>query len=74
MPIATGFSVWWQLRETGCEPAVLVTEHGIYTNERRIELAWPIGCSISGAGGYVTRNRSNCGFDLVECISCFSAG
>jgi polysaccharide biosynthesis protein PelF len=53
--VATGFSgLVGSYAKRAAGVPLLVTEHGIYTNERRIELAVSDWLFDSGAGGYVT--------------------
>ena len=51
--VATGFSgLVGSCAKIGCKRPLLVTEHGIYTNERRIDLAVADWLFDSGAGGF----------------------
>lgn len=53
--VATGFSgLVGSYARLAADTPLLLTEHGIYTNERRIELAVADWLFDSGAGGYVT--------------------
>ena len=57
--VATGFSgLMGSYAKLATKMPLLVTEHGIYTNERRIELAVADWLFDSGAGGFdVTADR-----------------
>jgi len=74
MPFATGFSgLVGSYAKLAANLPLLVTEHGIYTNERRTNLPWPIGCSIPGRR-LRDRGTDRIALDLVECISMLLAG
>jgi polysaccharide biosynthesis protein PelF len=71
--VATGFSglVGSYAKLAGKMP-FLLTEHGIYTNERRIELAVADWLFDTGAGGYVTAEPIELRTSWLDAFKCFS--
>lgn len=71
--VATGFSgVVGSYAKVAADKPFLVTEHGIYTNERRIELATADWLFDSGAGGYVTAAPIELRTIWSNAFQCFS--
>ena len=71
--VSTGFSglVGSYAKLAGKMP-FLLTEHGIYTNERRIELAVADWLFDTGAGGYVTAEPIELRTSWLDAFKCFS--
>jgi glycosyltransferase involved in cell wall biosynthesis len=71
--VATGFAglIGSYAKLTTATP-LLVTEHGIYTNERRIELAVADWLFDTGAGGYVTAEPIELRTNWLDAFKCFS--
>ena len=71
--VATGFSgLVGSYAKLAANLPLLVTEHGIYTNERRIELAVADWLFDSGAGGYVTAEPIELRSIWSNAFQCFS--
>jgi glycosyltransferase involved in cell wall biosynthesis len=71
--VATGFAgIVGSYAKLAAKAPLLVTEHGIYTNERRIELAVSDWLFDSGAGGYVTAEPIELRSTWLEAFKSFS--
>jgi polysaccharide biosynthesis protein PelF len=71
--VATGFAgIVGSYAKLAARVPLLVTEHGIYTNERRIELAVSDWLFDSGAGGYVTAEPIELRSTWLEAFKSFS--
>jgi glycosyltransferase involved in cell wall biosynthesis len=72
--VATGFAgLVGSYAKRAAGVPLLVTEHGIYTNERRIELAVSDWLFDSGAGGYVTAEPIELRSTWLNAFRSFSA-
>ncbi|MBR1123209.1 GT4 family glycosyltransferase PelF [Bradyrhizobium lablabi] len=71
--VATGFAgIVGSYAKVAAKAPLLLTEHGIYTNERRIELAVSDWLFDSGAGGYVTAEPIELRSTWLEAFKSFS--